>query len=226
MDATLLLHRRPADADPGWIARSLVALALRFRDARVRLLAADVAPESLGPGARIPPPARFDTLVLIEREKSRWPTLVRAAHHDDGALAWLAGASGYRVTVRTLRARAEAVRPGARSAGLVFAATAVRSPALDAAAFDAHWRDRHGPLALAHHAGLCGYEQLVVRSALTAGALPIDGVALLHFADPEAYHMRFYDSEAGRSAIAADVQRFLDGPRCEAALLGEHWARP
>jgi uncharacterized protein (TIGR02118 family) len=225
MQATLLLHRRPADADDAWLRRSLAALALRFRDARVRLFAPDVDGAALGPGARVPQGASFDTLVLIERAKNGWPSIGRAdARHDD-ALAWLAGARAFVVESRVLRERAGAPKPGERSPGLVFAATAVRAPALDADAFDAHWRDRHGPLALAHHAGLCGYEQLRVVRGAVAGAAPIDGLALLHFADAAAYRERFYDSQAGRDAIAADTQRFLDLPRCEAALVGEHWAR-
>ncbi len=223
MQATLLLARRPADAGAAWLHRSLAALALRFRDARVRLFAADVDRSELGP--RVPPAASFDAAVLVERAKSAWPAPPRADAPRDGALDWLAGARGYRVAVRRLLERGGAPRPAERSPGLVFFATAVRSAALDHDAFDAHWRDRHGPLALAHHVGLCGYEQLPVLRVLTADAPAIDGVALLHFPDAAAYRDRFYDSEAGRSAIAADTQRFLDLPRCEAALLGEHWVR-
>jgi len=223
LEATLLLTRRPAGADAGWLGRSLVALAMRFRDARVRLFVPDVDP---GEGARVPPRASFDTIVLVERAKSRWPSIAPPETAVKGALDWLSGAHGYKVEVRALRERAAAPRAAERSQGLVYAATTVRAPSLDAAAFDAHWRDRHAPLALLHHAGLCAYEQLAVRSALTANAPAIDGVALLHFADTESYRERFYGSDAGRAEIAADVQRFLDLPRCEAALVGEHWARP
>lgn len=224
MQATVLLHRRPSGADDAWRRRSLAALALRFRDARVRLLVADVDPASLGAGARVPPPASFDTIVLIEREKSRWSGSARPDSSLDGALAWLTGARGYLVAPRRLRERPGAGRPGERSPGVVFAATTVRAPSLAPGAFDSHWRDRHGPLALVHHAGMCAYEQLRVERALTADAPAIDGFALLHFPDAEAYRERFYDAPAGRDAIAADAQRFLDLPRCEAALLGEHWA--
>jgi len=224
MDATLLLARRPADADAAWLHRSLAALAQRFRDARVRLFVADVDRSSLGP--RVPPAASFDAAVLVERAKAGWPAPPRPDAARADALAWLAGARGYRVDVRRLLDDGRVARPAERSPGCVFFATAVRSPSIDADAFDAHWRDRHGPLALAHHVGLCAYEQLPVRRALTVGAPPIDGLALLHFPDAAAYRERFYDSEAGRTAIAADTQRFLDLPRCEAALLGEHWVRP
>lgn len=225
MEATLLLTKRPAGTDAGWLHRSLAALAQRFRDARVRLLVADVDPSGVGP--RVPPAASFDTIVLIERAKSAWPAPGRADADASraGALDWLSGSRGYRVAVRRLLERPGTPRPAERSPGLVFAATTVRASALDPAAFDAYWRDRHAPLALAHHAGMCSYEQLSVQRTLTAGAPPIDGVALLHFADSASYSERFYDSDAGAAAIATDVQQFLDLPRCEAALLGEHWAR-
>jgi uncharacterized protein (TIGR02118 family) len=227
LDATLLLSRLPAGAGDAWLHRSLAALALRFRDARVRLLIADLDGAQLS-GTRVaPPPASFEVVVVIERERQAWPAPSRPelAPPDD-ALAWLSGARGYRARVRKLRPRPGTPRAGERSPGLVFVATAVRKPSLDAAAFDAHWRDRHAPLALAHHAGMCGYEQLPVTRLLTASAVPIDGLALLHFPDADAFRERFYDSSAGRDAILSDTQQFLDLPRCEAALLGEHWARP
>lgn len=223
MKATILLARRPEVANDTWLRRSLVALALRFRDARVRLLVADAEADAGAGGVRaLPPPASFDTLVLIERVKSRWTTApTPAATQHEGALSWLAGARGYRAAVRDLRLHQAAPGAAQRSPGLVFAAIAVRAPKLSHAEFDAHWRDLHAPLALRHHAGLCGYEQLVIAGALTANAAPIDGIALLHFPSHDAFAERFYDSDAGRDALLADTQRFLDLPRCEAALMSE-----
>lgn len=224
MEATVLLARHPAEPTAAWLPRSLAALALRFRDARVRLFTNDLDPAGLA-GTAIPPPAHFDTVVVIERPRGRWSApSVPAAQRDD-ALDWLAGAHGHRAEVRRIRDRSDPPRPGQRAPGLVFVATAVRAPALDAAAFDAHWKDCHASLALAHHAGLCGYEQLAVRQRLTASATPIDGVALLHFPDVASYRDRFYDSPAGRDAIRADTARFLDVGRCEAVLMGEWGVR-
>ena len=228
MEATILLARRPEAADDTWLRRSLVALALRFRDARVRLLVADAEADAGAAGVRAaPPPASFDTLVLIERVKSRWATVptATATQHDD-ALDWLAGARGYRAEVRDLRPRQAAPGVAQRSSGLVFAAITVRAPQLSHAEFDEHWRDRHAPLALEHHAGLCGYEQLVIAGALTANTAPIDGIALLHFPSRDAFAQRFYDSDAGRDALLADTQRFLDVSRCEAALMSEYGVQP
>lgn len=224
MEATILLARRPEAANDTWLRRSLVALALRFRDARVRLLVADDEAKAGAGGVRAtPPPASFDTLVLIEREKSRWTRAPApaATQHDD-ALGWLAGARGYRAMLRELRPHALPLHPAQRSPGLVFAAIAVRAPQLSHAEFDARWRDHHAPLALQHHPGLCGYEQLVVEGGLTARAAPIDGLALLHFPSRDAFAQRFYDSDAGRAALLADTGRFLDASRCEAALMSEY----
>jgi uncharacterized protein (TIGR02118 family) len=224
VEATILLARRPDGPLAAWLPRSLAALALRFRDARVRLFTADLEPDVLA-GANVPPPARFDTVVVVERVRSVWSTPSGPAAERDDSLAWLAGAQGYRAQVRRILERPDPPHPGQRASGLVFVATTMRAADLDADAFDAHWKDRHAPLALAHHAGLCGYEQLAVPQALTASATPIDGVALLHFADLAAYRDRFYDSAAGADAIRADTARFLDVARCEAVLMGEYGVR-
>ncbi len=227
MQATVLLARRPAEADDTWLRRSLVALALRFRDARVRLLVADAAAITATSGVRpAPPPASFDTLVVIERKKSRWNTgPAPTKEQRDDTLGWLRGARGYRALVREPLPRSAPPADAQRSPGLVFAATAVRAPQISNAKFDAHWRDHHAPLALRHHAGLSGYEQLAIETGLTANAAPIDGVALLHFPSHDAFAERFYDSEAGRAALLADTQTFLDLPRCEAALMSEYGVR-
>ena len=227
MEATILLTRRPAQADDTWLRRSLVALALRFRDARVRMLVADAEASAADDGVRpAPPPASFDTLVVIERVRSRWNTgPAPTTEQRDDTLGWLRGARGYRALVRDPLPRAAQPADAQRSPGLVFVATAVRAPQLSHADFDAHWRDQHAPLALRHHAGLCGYEQFAIETGLTANAAPVDGLALLHFPSRDAFEQRFYDSDAGRAALRADTERFLDPPRCEAALMSEYGVR-
>jgi len=226
MEATILLAQHPPGADATWLPRSLVGLAQRFRDARVRLLVADADAQVAAGVRHAPPPASFDTVLLIERVKSRWSTAPPPSEtQPDDALRWLAGARGHRATLRELLARPSPLRAGQRSPGLVFVAAAVRAPHLAPAEFDAYWRDRHAPLALRHHAGLCGYEQLVVSGALTARSTPLDGLALLHFPSRAAFAERFYDSDAGRAVIAEDTRRFLDLPRCEAALMSEYGVR-
>lgn len=227
MEATILLARRPAEADDSWLRRSLVALALRFRGARARLLVADAEASAAATGERAaPPPASFDTVVVIERVKSRWSAgPASTSEQRDDAIGWLRGARGYRAVVREPLPRESLPVDAQRSPGVVFVATAVRAPQLSHAEFDTHWRGRHAPLALRHHAGLCGYEQLAVETSLTANAAPIDGLALLHFPSHDAFTQRFYDSGAGRAALLADTQHFLDLPRCEASLMSEYGVR-
>ncbi len=227
MEATILLTRRPAGAGDTWLRRSLVALALRFRDARVRLLVADADANAAADGVRTaPPPASFDTVVVIERVKARWSAApAPTALQSEDTLGWLSGARGYRASLREPLPHILPTADAQRSAGLVFVGTTVRAPRLSHDDFDAHWRDRHAPLALRHHAGLCGYEQFAIATSLTANATPIDGLALLHFPSHDAFAQRFYDSDAGRAALRTDTQSFLDLPRCEAALMSEYRVR-
>jgi uncharacterized protein (TIGR02118 family) len=214
VQTTILLARSPAPCGAA-LRRSVAALALRFRDARVRLFS--VSEDT--PSAR--PPARFTALLLVERARGSWPAPQPVRDAPAGALDWLEGASGHRGTGRALREPPPAPAPGERGAGVVLVAAVVRAPALAHEEFDAYWRDSHGPIALRHHAGLVGYEQIPVTRSLTARALALDGVALLHFASEQDFHERFYDSEAGQEAIRADTRGFLDLARCEAAAMRE-----
>ncbi|MEP6624401.1 MAG: EthD domain-containing protein [Acidimicrobiia bacterium] len=98
-----------------------------------------------------------------------------------------------------------------------------RNPALTHDAFVAHWRDRHGPLALRRHVGLVEYRQGVVAANLTPDAPDapeIDGVAQLGFSTRIDFETRFFDSDEGRAEIMADVARFMDRPGPETTLVG------
>ena len=64
------------------------------------------------------------------------------------------------------------------------------------------------PLALRIHIGMWRYTRNVVSAALTPGAPDWDGMAILHFRTAEDLRERFYDSDAGRRAIAEDVAKF------------------
>lgn len=75
--------------------------------------------------------------------------------------------------------------------------------------FAHHWTEQHAPLALRHHVGLADYRQHVVVEPLTEGGADVDGIALLGFRTREDFATRFYDSEAGKAAIRADVARFI-----------------
>ncbi len=55
--------------------------------------------------------------------------------------------------------------------------------------------------------------QHVVIEPLTPDAPEVDGIAQLSFASLDDFHDRYYDSEAGRALVGADVARFIDRPR-------------
>lgn len=71
--------------------------------------------------------------------------------------------------------------------------------------FVAHWRDVHAPLARKHHVGMSRYVQHVVVDGTDD---TVDGIAELHFASAADLRDRFYDSDDGVKAIAADVVHF------------------
>jgi len=88
-----------------------------------------------------------------------------------------------------------------------------RLPPLTRAEFAAHWNDVHAPLVPVHHPGVARYVQHVVVEPLTADAPEVDGIAQLHFASTDDFRHRYYDSEAGRALVGADVATFIDRPR-------------
>jgi uncharacterized protein (TIGR02118 family) len=87
--------------------------------------------------------------------------------------------------------------------------------------FVRHWTETHAPLAAQHHLGLWNYTQNVVRRTYTPGGAGIDGIAELQFRTLESYENEFYDSDAGRAAIRADVKRFINRSGEGTALMRE-----
>jgi len=84
----------------------------------------------------------------------------------------------------------------------------IHHPDLDHRAADDHWRDVHAPLALVHHAAMCDYEQLSVVATL-AGE-PLDGLAMCGFLSRSELSERFFNDDASRERILADVRTFAD----------------
>ena len=76
-----------------------------------------------------------------------------------------------------------------------------------------------------HHVGLWNYTQHVVRRAYTPGGLATDGIAELHFRTRDDFENKFFDSDAGRDVIMADVDRFMDMRRSTASLMTEYVMR-
>jgi uncharacterized protein (TIGR02118 family) len=132
-----------------------------------------------------------------------------------------AGAFAYRVDERKLKAYSRTWPDGVATPGVVLVAPVFRAPALSRDAFDTHWRDRHGPLALEHHAGMWDYRQARVVEVLVAGAPPFDGIARLGFPSLGAYEAGLFPSRASRRAIGEDTARFVDVGRLSGALLHE-----
>ena len=78
------------------------------------------------------------------------------------------------------------------------------------AQFIRYWSEQHAPLALQHHVGMCGYVQHEARKAYTPGGHGTDGIAELSFRTRADFDERMYDSDAGKSIIREDVQRFIN----------------
>lgn len=73
---------------------------------------------------------------------------------------------------------------------------------------DAHWRDTHGPLALRSHLAMCDYEQLSIVATLRGETL--DGVAMCAFDTRDDLSKRFFNDDAAKKDIIADVSTFAD----------------
>ena len=121
-------------------------------------------------------------------------------------------ARGYEVAARTLRRG---------PASVLLVSPVHRVPTMTHAEFDAHWRDRHGPLALTHHVGMTLYEQHTVRRAI--GDVPAyDGIGVLGFATVADFEERLFDDAEGQRIIARDTARFIDVTRLEVAIMKNH----
>ena len=161
--------------------------------------------------------AGWDALVEIAGEER-----ARAAVN---ALAEVGVAHVYRVERRRVKAYPRTWPDGARTPGVEILSAMRRLPALDRAGFDAHWRDRHAPLARAHHPGMWEYRQNAVQESLTADAPDFDGFAVVGFPTAEDCRSRLYDSPEGEAVILEDLARFLDLGRSEATYTGEYVLR-
>lgn len=102
---------------------------------------------------------------------------------------------------------------GPTDAALVQCSFVRRRPELSRAEFAAHWNDVHAPMVPVHHPGVARYVQHVVTAPVSPDAPELDGIALLYFRTTRDFRERYYDSEAGRARVAADVACFIDRPR-------------
>lgn len=203
----VLLRRSPAMGAPDFASRVNELGRGLANDGPCAVYVPDASLDSVK--SPFPKGSGFDALVdVLDR-----PALFSIADELE-----LAGA--YRVEERCLKTHARETPSGRASSGLWLVSPVCRAPALDRAAFDAHWRERHAPLALRHHSGMSEYRQALVVESF-GESLPIDGIARLEFLSVEAFETRLFDSREGRRAIAEDTARFVDVARTEVRLLRE-----
>ncbi len=98
----------------------------------------------------------------------------------------------------------------AASPGVKIVCFVNRRPDLSHDAYSAHWRERHGPLALAHQPGFWHYVQNHVVERLTDTTPVFDGIGELHFRSAEEVHTGMFDSDEGMALIWEDTERFMD----------------
>jgi uncharacterized protein (TIGR02118 family) len=118
----------------------------------------------------------------------------------------------YRVEETTEREYERTWPVGERSPGVKSIYLARRRLDMTQADYAAYWGGTHAPLALKVHVGMWRYARNVVIEG-APGSDHWDGFAVLHFRTAQDLRERFYDSEEGRAAIAADVAEFTSGGR-------------
>jgi len=139
-----------------------------------------------------------------ERQGGPYTAMIRAATDRPEPLLEVADVGLYTCFARTIKA------PGGPPAAerVVASFGLVHHPDLTHRQADDHWRDRHGPLALRCHAAMCDYTQLSVVARLSG--LELDGIALCAFDSRQDLRERFFNDDAARAEIIADVASFAD----------------
>ena len=87
---------------------------------------------------------------------------------------------------------------------------------------DKYWCDVHAPLALSIHSAMCGYTQLSIQRRFHGPQW--DGFALCEFESLGDFKDHFYDSEAGRLAIAKDIAVFSDSNKSPRRIIATETA--
>jgi uncharacterized protein (TIGR02118 family) len=98
---------------------------------------------------------------------------------------------------------------GTKSPGFKMIAFLRRRTDLTREAFSQHWRERHGPLAVARQPGFWHYVQNHLVERLSDASPDWDGFGEIHYRSLEDALTRSYDSEEGQQLIWEDVARFL-----------------
>jgi uncharacterized protein (TIGR02118 family) len=98
---------------------------------------------------------------------------------------------------------------GTQSPGFKMIAFLHRRADLTQDAFSQHWRERHGPLAVARQPGFWHYVQNHLVQRLTDASPDWDGFGEIHYRTVEDALTRSYDSDEAQQLIWDDVARFL-----------------
>ena len=93
----------------------------------------------------------------------------------------------------------------------------VRHPDLEHAESDAHWRDKHAPLALEHHCHMTHYTQLSTTNTLKGEVY--DGFALCGFSSEDDLRQRFFTTPESVKIIHDDVKTFANPKASPARLI-------
>lgn len=157
-----------------------------------------------------------------DRDPPPFRSLVRAVTADPAVLTPVADVGLYLSFRRKVRSHPGLWTNSGPTPGVVAAFGLALRPELTRAEGDAHWRDVHAPLALRHHVGMWDYTQCSVVHRF-AGP-DFDGFALCGFATDHDLRHRFYDDDAGRAAIGADVASFSDPARSTRAVRCREWS--
>jgi len=112
--------------------------------------------------------------------------------------------------------------PGAVTPGVKMVCFVRRRSDLSHDAYSRHWRERHGPLAVARQPGFWHYVQNHVVARLTRDTPDFDGIGEIHCRSADDALHRSFDSEEGRRLIYEDTQRFMDSRRSTVLVTQEH----
>jgi hypothetical protein len=142
-----------------------------------------------------------------ESDRRPYSGLIRVVTDRIEPLAEVADVGLYTAAARVIKAPSRPASPDrvVGSFGLV------HHPDLSHTGADDHWRDLHGPLALRCHAAMCDYTQLSIV-AVHRG-LELDGIALCAFDSRQDLRERFFNDDAARAEVEADVASFADTTR-------------
>lgn len=139
-----------------------------------------------------------------EKDTRPYSFLLRTSTDRLEPLAEAADVGLYVVFARTIKPRPDPPPPDR----VIGTFGMISHPDLGHRRSDDHWRDVHAPLALASHRAMCDYTQLSVVATLSG--MPLDGIAMCAFATREDLSTKFFNDDAARAAVEADVTSFAD----------------